>query len=145
VTRVQDIRSASKTNVDWGKWESGKMPRAFFPLSLPRNRSFRLGSRYRWRVIQFQALENTFRVLVAFHIDKEQYRATLALERGRDLSVIASYEFHGTHPGWHLLAACGDVESVPVGMMRGPWQRRFPNARQYHRQTEFGVDSERKA
>lgn len=55
------------------------------------------------------------------------------------MSVIASYEFHGTHPGWHLHAACGDLESIPLGSMRGHWQKRLPLPRKVHRRTDFGV------
>ena len=86
-----------------------------------------------------------FRLLIAFSSEKEQYRATLALDRSADMSIIASYEFHGTHPGWHMLAACGDVEAVPAGMMRGPWQRRLPKGRHHHRNTNFGVTDEQSA
>lgn len=143
--RVQDLRKAHKTVVDWGKWSSGKIPRTAFPLSRPRNRSFRLGSAYRWRVIRFESSGLSFRLLIAFHSQKEQYRATLALEHERDPSVLASYEFHGTHPGWHLHAACGDVESVPKGVMSGPWQERYPRARLFHRRVEFEIVSEHSA
>ena len=120
------------------------MPRKAFPLSRPRNRFFRLGS-YRWRVVRFETLGLSFRLLIAFHSEKEQYRAILALDHGRDLSVIASYEFHGTHPGWHLQATCGDVETVPRGMMRGPWQSRYPRARRFHRRIDFTISDEQKA
>lgn len=143
--RVQDIRKAPKTVVDWGRWSSGKVPRSAFPLSRPRSRFFRLGSAYRWRVVRFEALEHSFRLFIAFHSQKEQYRATLALEHERDLGVLASYEFHGTHPGWHLHAACGDAESVPKGVMSGPWQRRYPRARLFHRRAEFGIETEHSA
>ena len=57
------------------------------------------------------------------------------------MGVIASYEFHGTHPGWHLVAACGDVTIIPLGVMVGPWQRRLPRAFAHQRSTRlpFGV------
>lgn len=118
------------------------MSRSAFPLSRPRNRAYRLGSSYRWRVVRFEAHSLAFRLLIVFNPDKEQYRATLALERGRDMSILASYEFHGTHPGWHMSATCGNVNDVPRGMMRGPWQRRFPKARAFHRRVEYGVPHE---
>jgi len=118
------------------------MPRTAFQLSKPRNRTFRLGSTFRWRVVRFEAVRLKFRLLIAFSFEKEQYRATLALARERDLSVLASYEFHGTHPGWHVLAACGDVEGVPAGMMKGPWQTRFPKGRQFHRRVRFSIANE---
>jgi hypothetical protein len=53
--------------------------------------------------------------------------------------VLASYEFHGTHPGWHLLATCDDITKVLPGVMIGPWQRRIPRARSRHRAVEFRV------
>jgi hypothetical protein len=136
---VRDIRSGDKTVVDWGKWEDGKMPTSAFPLSRRRGQALRLGYSYRWRVVRFEACGSAFRLLLAFNLPKEQYRATLALEGESDNSVVASYEFHGTHPGWHLLATCDDIATVPPGVMIGPWQRRMPRARSRHRRIEFRV------
>jgi len=139
VTRAKDIRAANKSNVDWGKWEDARMSASVFPLSRRRQSSFRLGTAFRWRLVRFDARGYKFRLLLAFSLTKEQYRATLALEDERDLTVLASYEFHGTHPGWHLLATCDDIATVPAGVMIGPWQRRFPKARANHRRVDFGV------
>jgi len=140
--RGQQTRSANKSDVDWGKWQTGGMPPAAFPLSKRRGRSYRLGSSYRWRVITFSALGAKYRLLIAFNLIKEQYRATLAYDQDRDMSVIASYEFHGTHPGWHLHSACGDISAIPLGTMRGPWQKRIPQPRTPHRRHVFGVSDE---
>jgi hypothetical protein len=139
VTRSRDIRAANKEILDWGKWDSARMPASAFPLSRRRGNSFRLGLAYRWRVVRFEACDHTFRLLLAFSLPKEQYRATLALEGERDLSVLVSYEFHGTHPGWHVLATCDDIATVPQGVMIGPWQRRLPSARTRHRNVVFRV------
>ena len=91
------------------------MPVSAFPLSRRRRYSFRLGSAYRWRIVRFEACERSFRLLIAFNLSKQQYRATLAIEDDRDMTVLASYEFHGTHPGWHLLATCDEIATVPSG------------------------------
>jgi hypothetical protein len=139
VIRAKDIRAADKSNLDWGKWEDAKMPASAFPLSRRRQNSFRLGTAFRWRLVRFEACGHMFRLLPAFSLAKQQYRATLALESDRDLSVLASYEFHGIHPGWHLLATCDDITTVPQGVMIGPWQRRIPGARARHRITDFRV------
>jgi hypothetical protein len=139
VIRARDIRAANKRNVDWGKWENTKMPVSAFPLSKRRTYSFRLGSAYRWRIVRFEACDCKLRLLLAYSLEKQQYRATLALEGDRDMSVLASYEFHGTHPGWHLLAACDDITTIPQGVMIGPWQRRLPKARTRHRIVDFRV------
>jgi hypothetical protein len=140
--RGQQIRSADKVVSDWGKWQTGGMPQTAFPLSKRRGRAYRIGSSYKWRVIQFTALGETCRVLVLYNAAKEQYRATLAIERDRDMIVIASLEFHGTHPGWHLHGACGDIDSHPMGSMRGPLQRRVPGSRTTHRRHDFNVTNE---
>jgi hypothetical protein len=140
--RGQDIRSADKVISDWGKWQVGSMPPAAFPLSKRRGRSLRVGSSYKWRVILFSACGESCRLLIVYNADKEQYRATLAIERDRDMIVIASLEFHGTHPGWHLHGACGDIEKLPLGSMRGPLQRRFPGPRTTHRRHHFAATSE---
>ena len=137
--RATDIRRADKVIEHWGQWDSGAMPASAFPLSRRRGHSFRLGRAYRWRVIRFAAGGHSFRLLLAFSLAKEQYRAILALEEDRDMSVLVSYEFHGTHPGWHVLACCDDISTVPQGVMIGPWQRRFPRDRARHRGIAFRV------
>jgi hypothetical protein len=139
VVRGQQIRAASKNVLEWGKWQTGGMLSSAFPLSKRRGRAYQLGASYRWRIIRFEALDVPCRLLIAFNLAKEQYRATLALERDRDMSVIASLEFHGTHPGWHLHGACGDTASIPLGSLRGLWQKRMPLPRKLHRRAEFGI------
>jgi hypothetical protein len=140
--RGQQIRSADKVVSDWGKWQTGGMPPSAFPLSKRRGRAYRVGSSYQWRVIQFSALGETCRVLIVYNAAKEQYGATLAIERDRDMIVVASLEFHGTHPGWHLHGACGDIDTHPLGSMRSPLQRRFPKPRVTHRRHDFKVTNE---
>lgn len=139
MTRATQVRTATKQITDWGKWDDIRMPVSAFPLSKRRSNSFRLGSAYRWRIIRFDAVGSKFRLLVGFSLAKQEYRATLALEGERDMTVIASYEFHGTHPGWHLLTTCHELSTVPQGVMIGPWQRRLPKARAKHRRLDFQV------
>jgi hypothetical protein len=119
------------------------MTRAAFPLSKPKDRNFRLPS-YRCRVVRFRALDTAFRLLIAYHAAKEQYRAVLAIEHDRDMTVIAQHEFHGTHPGWHLLASCNS-DGTPRGVMRFPGQRRMPRSRAVHRNTTFGIKTDYQA
>src|SRR5579862_61506 len=142
MVRGQDIRNAQKSVLEWGRWSVGGMQAAAFPLSKRKNRAYRLGSSYRWRVIRFEAATVapvTCRLLLAYNPAKEQFLATLAVENDRDMSVVASYEFHGTHPGWHLHAACGHVETIPTGSMRGSWQKRIPGPRDFHRRKDYGI------
>lgn len=142
---LREIIRADKDVNDWGRWQAGaRMPKPAFPLSRSKGRFYRLGA-YRWRIVRFTALAAEFRVLIAYHPDKQQYRAVLALERDGDMTVLAQYEYHGTHPGWHVLATCSEVDSAPVGVMRNPWQRRLPRARHFHRNTAFGISGDDQA
>lgn len=138
--RLRHIIPADKDVWDWGKATGGmRMPNSAFPVSRARGNFYRLGNSYTWQVVRFRALGQEFRLLIAFHLAKEQYRATLAVEAEKDLRIVASYEFHGTHPGWHVHAACGPLDQVPPGLRRGPWQRTLPKARQPHRRLVYGV------
>ncbi len=140
--RLKDVIRADKDVTDWGRWQRTKMTMGAFPLSRSKGRSYRLRTAYEWRIIRFKALDKDFRLLVAFNLEKEQYFAVLGLDDGRDTKVLASYEFHGTHPGWHVTAACGPIEDIPSGIKVGPWQRRIPEARTKHRRITFGVTKE---
>ena len=147
MVRGQQIRSANKNVVEWGKWQVGGMQMSTFPLSKRRGSAYRLGSAYRWRVIKFEAFCGAAapaicRLLIAYNPAKEQFRATLAVENERDMCVIASYEFHGTHPGWHAHVACGDIEKIQAGSMRGSWQQRKPKPRALHRRVEYGISND---
>lgn len=130
--KLKDVIRADKTVLDMGKWAAGTMPRTVFQLSKSKGRSYRLGS-YRWRVIQFSALDQIFRLLIVYHAGKEQYRATLAVEIEADLAVLCSFEFHGTHPGWHFHVLCDPIDLIPRGVVRHPRQMRFPDVRRSHR------------
>jgi len=135
---LKEIIACRKTVTDWGNWKSGTMSRAAFPLSHSRGNFYRLG-KYRWRLVRFGALGATFRLLIAFNDRLEQYKAMLGMDHGADTKYLASYEFHGTHPGWHAILFCDPVASLPDGIKTGPWQKRIPRARHRHRRLDFGV------
>ncbi len=117
---VRKIRNAVKEVQDWGKWQVGGMSASTFPLSKRKGHSLRFGTAYRWRIIRFLAADTRYRLLLAYSLGKEQFKAILASEGNNGLTVIAAYEFHGTHPGWHVSAACGDLTDVPAGVLVGP-------------------------
>lgn len=133
--RVQEIISAPKTILDWGKAQQGNMGPSIFPLQKRKKQTYRLGGSYRWRLIKFEALGNKFRLLIAFSTQLDRYQAILGKEVGADLSVLMEYSYE--HGGWHVHASCGDTHSAPSGVMRGPWIRRIPKGRNFHRRTEY--------
>lgn len=113
------------------------MPPGVFPLSKSPKRSYRLGAAYRWRVVKFDALGHAFRLLIAYRTDVDEFKAILGMDVSGDTRIVADLGFHGTHPGWHAHADCGDLKVAPVGVQRWPGMRRYPKARNRHRNTSF--------
>ena len=110
-----------KSIVESGKWLSGKMPRAAFPLS--KTHTYSLGSSWRWRVVGVVAGSRRYRVLVAYDQSKAQYRAWLGLESGTDQALLARLEYHPTHRGWHCHMKRGALADVGYGVVKHPGQR----------------------
>ncbi|WP_198374915.1 hypothetical protein [Neoroseomonas rubea] len=103
------------------------MPRAAFPLSKSGNKTYRLGNR-RWRIVTFDASGASFRLLINYSAPLGQYQAILGLTDGGDTRVVASFEKHPDHKGWHVHATCGPLSDVPAGIHRGPWVRNLNRA-----------------
>ena len=135
--RFKHIFRADKDILNWGEWKQEKMPPGAFPMSRSPKRSYRLGSAYRWRIVRFEALSYTFRLLIAYREDVEEYRSILGMEVGSDTRIVAEVCFHGTHPGWHSHADCGDIRSMPIGIQRWPEMRRRPSGRSHHRSKTY--------
>src|SRR5207302_7564951 len=101
-----------KTVTKPGAWKlvtgkGGRMPATAFALA--RRRAIVLPRGYHWRVDELDAKGAPLHLLTAFNPRIEQFRSWLAWPRDRALVVIARYEFHGTHPGWHCHSACCDI------------------------------------
>lgn len=56
--------------------------------------------------------------------------------------MIASYEFHASHGGWHVHSGCGQLEDIPVGRYKGPWKRDIPSEWEKCRRTDWGIGSD---
>lgn len=104
---IKDVVRAEKTVADWGEWKVGeKMPPSAFPLG--KQRSFRVRACYRWRVAQFSCGESNYRLLVAYRPDLHVYYSYLGRYEHGDTCVVARYEYHSTHEGWHIHTNCSD-------------------------------------
>ena len=119
---VRRIIRAPKRITSAGKWSAGTMPRTAFPLSKSGSKAYRLGNR-RWRVVTFDALGVSCRLLVNYHQMLLQYQAMLGVEIDGDMKVLASLEHHPTHGAWHAHLTCGPIVAAPSGIRRGPWVR----------------------
>ena len=135
---IKEVVRALKTDIHVGDWRAGHIPRMTFPLSRVRDKHYKLGPAYRWRVIAFDCLRHRFRLLVVFNEEKQIYRATLATEVERDLIVLCQYEFHASEPGWHCHVTFREADGLPMGITRSHL-RRWPSANSVPSRPEFGV------
>lgn len=133
--RVKDILRADKVITDPGKWRQDKMPATAFPLRKGKRSAYILRSAWRWRLVRFTALNHSFRAVIAYRQDVDEYRGYLGMDVDGDTRLILEYAYHGSHdpPGWHVHSTCSDIEELPVGVMRSPRLRRFPKGYRTHR------------
>ena len=92
------------------------MPRGSFLLS--KTKGYTLGSAWDWCVFRLESAPGFFRLLVAFHSGKQEYRAWLALEDGTDAALLARLEYHATLHGWHLHIRTSDIDDVARGVVK---------------------------
>lgn len=135
---IADIIRAQKTDINVSAWHVGHIPRATFPLSLARPKNYKFGPEYRWRVVTFDCLRFSFRLLIIFNEGKQIYRATLAMEVDQDLAVLCQYEFHASEPGWHCHVTFREMDDLPRGVTRSHL-RRWPSANTAPSRPEFGA------
>ena len=143
--RLKEILRAKKKDVSWTDWKFAPIPRKEFPLSKQKKRVYSLGSNYRWRVCRFSIENNKFRVLIAFRADLEKYFAWFGQEQADDMLVLARYEFHGSHPGWHIHAVCKKEDELTPGRVNTPLHSRIPKSRSRHRNIDFKITEQNAA
>lgn len=133
---IKEIIRAKKTNVDLGKWSAGHIPRSAFPMSRVRDKRYKFGPEYSWRLVKFEALGNLCRILILLNESKEIMRARMGVEVNNDMVVLCEYEYHASEPGWHCHVTLEDLASAPVGAAR--WEKtKWPRA---PARRTFGVD-----
>ena len=75
--------------------------------------------------------------MVAYHTLVPEFITTLGEDVGGDVRVLARWEFHATHGGWHVHTVCGDTDSLSVGIVKPLGTRRIPDDQSYHRHTSL--------
>jgi hypothetical protein len=131
--RVTGVIKSEKTNVSFSVWSDDKLRAKDFPLVKKRGRAYPLTRRWRWQIVSFSAQGRNYRVLVAYHTLLPEFISTLGEEVGGDCRVLARWEFHATHGGWHVHSVCGDTDSLSVGIIKPLGMRRIPDGKSYHR------------
>ncbi len=138
--RTRAFIAQPKRIVDRGRWAAGGsrlMPKSAFPLS--KTRAFQLGKSWMWRVDRIAAGGLHGRLLIAFEPSKEKFLAWLSIERQEGHAVVARYEFHGDEPGWHCHSLCGQIDQIPVGVVKPYGTQRIPAARHFHKRQTFAI------
>ena len=139
--KPKDLLRLPKVIAKAGEWKlvtgRSQMQGNAFPLS--RNFSLKLGRNWHWRVDQASAHDVSFRILVAFNLDIEEYRAWMSMPVGDAHVMVAQLEYHGTHPGWHAHIACCDIDEVEAGRGHPRSARRLPGGFKKHRRQAFDV------
>ena len=137
--KLRRIINGPKTVTDWGKWKVGeKSPPSAYPLS---KNKYHVTAKYTWRVIKFDCLAPSFRLLVCFRADLSRFQCHLGKVDAGDMVTLARYEFHPGEPGWHIHCACDDTGRVS-GTMRCD-DKRFPHPSSFHRVVECGELNEK--
>lgn len=135
--RVGRLINVDKSGVAFSAWSDEKLRTRDFPLSKKRGKAHPFSRRYRWQVITFLAFGRNFRALVAYHTLAPEFIVSLGEDVGGDVRMLARWEFHGTHPGWHVHTVCDDVDKLPVGIVKPAGTRRIPRPASYHRHMEL--------
>ena len=124
---IKAIIRSEKTNLKTGKWARGHIPRSAFPLSRLKDKRYRYGPDYAWRLVTFDAAGHNCRVLITLNESKEVLRARLGVDINGVMVVLCDYEYHATEPGWHCHVTTEPIKSIGSGAARSgkkKWPRR---------------------
>ncbi len=139
---LKDIIKAEKRVIDLGRWGQGHISRSAFPITSSKNKHYKYGPEYRWRVVKFECLNHTCRILLLLCEPRLIFRATLGVEVEGSMCILCDHEFHNSEPGWHCHLTLEDLgtvaEIVKVGIRRGHTTR-WPKAKSKHSRIEFTV------
>lgn len=137
---LKELIKSPKEILDVGTWRDGDIkPKTAFPVK------FRVRPKHRWKIIRFSCLDKTYKLLILYRIDKEIYFAWLAVELSKEVAIVAKYEYHATHPGWHMhvIERC-KIEYAQAGRTGG-FPLRFPRGKAFHRRADFGIQTDDEA
>ncbi len=92
------IRSASKTDLKVGPWQSGKrLPKT----AIRTKRPYPVTGKWTWRLISFTCGGEPYKVLLKHRKERQDFMAMLVHD-GVEATVLCRVEHHGSHPGWHV-------------------------------------------
>lgn len=87
-------------------------------MSRLKDKRYKFGPDYSWRLVRFDALGNQCRILILLNESKEIMRARMGVERSGDMVVLCEYEYHASEPGWHCHLTLEDTDAATAGAAR---------------------------
>lgn len=87
-------------------------------MSRLKDKRYRYGQDYAWRLIKFEAAGHDCRVLMLLNESKEIFRARLGVLINGDMVVLQDYEFHASEPGWHCHLSLKSLSEIGPGAAR---------------------------
>lgn len=131
--RVRHLLSEVKTPIeDSGNWSKSDLPPRWCSI-YPRSKPTRAG--WQWRSVRAKAGEKEYLAVARCNPMRDNWQALLILESRSGPSVIARYEYHGSHPGKHVHSDC-NRSGLEIGASSMDNLARFPNASSFHRRIE---------
>lgn len=121
--KLADVIRAEKTELRIGEWQQGRVPRSTFPMSKVREKYYKFGPEYKWRLVRFNSGDMKCRVLILLNEGKQIFRARLGVEKNGDMVVLCDHEFHASEPGWHCHCARESACGIEPGAARSHTQR----------------------
>ena len=115
---IKDVIRAEKNNLELGKWADGHIPRSAFPMSRLKDKRYKYGPDYSWRVVKFEIGDLECRILVMVNESKQIFRARLGVNVNVDMAVLCDHEFHASEPGWHCHLSLAPLASIAGGAAR---------------------------
>lgn len=135
--RLKDIIRADKTDIEFSAWGVGKLKSRDFPMSKKPGQRYPMTARWRWQIISFSACGRKFRLLTSYHTLIPEFAAVLAEDTGRDSRILARWEFHLSHGGWHIHPVCDELDAISPGMVKPAGMMRLPSAASHFRRKLF--------
>lgn len=141
---LKQILREPKRNVTQPVWSQERPARKDFPLSCKAGGRFPITRKWRWTVLEFDALGAHFRLMVAYHTEVPLFHMVLGQAVKNDTRVLLRVEYDVAHPniGWHTHSVCDDVSGVAPGMIVPGGQKRIPSAGSRHRRGNYTLNDD---
>lgn len=141
---LKDVIKARKSKVTEAVWSQEKPQRRAFPLSCKAGGCFPITRKWRWAVVEFDALGAHFRLMIAYHVEVPVFQMVLGEVMKNDTKVLVRVEYDVAHDpfGWHVHSFCEDISLISSGVFKPLGQKRIPAAKTKHRRSEYTLSGD---